>query len=119
MEPLIVVGDVRQNAACNAGFARCLERYGRLDVLVNNAAIGFPVGIDACSTDDYRRTMETNIDGAFFLIRAALGPMRKQRSGHIVMISSNSGAHGSKLAPIYSISKHALVLCPVSNLHKY
>lgn len=107
-EPLIVAGDVRQEAACNDAVARCLERFGRIDVLVNNAAIGFPVEIGACSTDDYRRTMETNIDGAFFLTRAALGPMRKQKSGHIVMISSDTGAHGSGVAPIYSISKHAL-----------
>lgn len=107
-EPLIVVGDIRDEDSCNNAVLRGLERFGRIDVLVNNAAIGFPVGIDACSTDDYRKTMATNIDGAFFLTRAVLGPMRKQKSGHIVMISSDTGTHGSGVAPIYSVSKHAL-----------
>ena len=107
-EPLIVPGDVRQDEVCNDAVARCLERFGRIDVLVNNAAVGFPVEIVACSTDDYRRTMETNIDGAFYLTRAALTAMRKQKSGHVVMISSDAGTNGSGVAPIYSISKHAL-----------
>lgn len=106
--PLLVTGDVRREPDCTDAVARCLERFGRLDVLVNNAAIGFPVEISACSTEDYKRTMETNIDGVFYLTRAALGPMRRQKSGHIVMISSDAGSYGSGVAPIYSTSKHAL-----------
>jgi len=107
-EPTIVVGDVRDENACKGAVERCLERFGRVDVLVNNAAVGFPVDIGSCSTEEYQRTMQTNIDGAFYLTRATLAPMREQQSGHIVMISSDAGSHGSGVAPIYSVSKHAL-----------
>lgn len=106
--PVVVRGDVRHEASCREAVAQCLHHFGRIDVLVNNAAIGFPVEISTCSTDDYRRTMETNIDGVFFLTREVLNPMRQQKTGHIVMISSDSGAHGNPVAPIYTVSKYAV-----------
>ena len=106
--PLIIQADVGRELDCNAVMAQCLDHFGCLDVLVNNAAIGFPAEIYRCTTADYERTMATNIDGAFFLTRAALEPMREKRSGHIIMISSDAGTNGSGVAPIYAISKHAL-----------
>lgn len=103
-----VSGDVQDEAACRRAVAEALERFGRLDILINNAAVGFPVQISTCSTDDYRRTMATNMDGVFFLTRETLASMRRQGAGHIIMISSDAGVAGSVIAPIYSTSKHAL-----------
>jgi len=107
--PLLVIrGDVQEETDCIRAVGECVRFFGRIDVLINNAAIGFPVAIESCSTADFRRTMATNLDGVFFLTRAVLPVMRAQRTGHIIMISSDAGAQGSGVAPIYSTSKHAL-----------
>lgn len=109
LPPHLFPCDVREESACRRAVEECLHTFGRIDVLINNAAVGFPVDISTCSTEDYKRTMETNIDGVFYLTREALGPMKRQKSGHILMISSDAGGPpGSVIAPIYSISKYAL-----------
>ena len=106
--PLIIPLDIRNRDSCIEALLECVNHFGRLDVLVNNAAVGFPVRIVDCSLEDYRRTMETNIDGVFFLTQASLQVMYRQKSGHIIMISSDAGSYGSLIAPIYSTSKHAV-----------
>jgi NAD(P)-dependent dehydrogenase (short-subunit alcohol dehydrogenase family) len=108
LAPLLVTGDVADETACIQCIESTVSAFGRLDVLVNNAGVGFPTDIASCSTDDYHRTIKTNVDGVFFLTRAALKPMRAQKLGHIVMISSDAGAQGNAIAPIYGMSKHAL-----------
>jgi 3-oxoacyl-[acyl-carrier protein] reductase len=89
-----------------------LERFGRLDILVNNAAwnIGIPFAdLDALTPDIWDRMYDTNLRGPFLLARAAARPMRAQHSGRIVNIASVGGIYPSASSIAYATSKAALI----------
>ena len=79
-----VIGDVSDSSFCDHAIQRAVERYGRLDVLVN--AAGVIVRADALNTSDeqWHHVMNVNISGLFFMCRAALRVMKKQGSGAII-----------------------------------
>ena len=88
------------------------KRFGRVDILVNNAAVLIGEDRDALDTpiDDFRRTFETNVFGAIAVARAFVPGMIERRSGSVVNVSSAAGQLSSMrtYAPAYSISKAAL-----------
>lgn len=88
-----IATDVSSLADTEAAVARALSRYGRLDIIVQNAGIYPWQLIEQTSPDDWDRVMGVNLRGAFNAARAALPPMRAQRYGRILYTSSITGPH--------------------------
>jgi len=87
---------------------RAVNRFGRIDVLINNAAT-FQAGyFEEISPEQFRAQMETNLFGPLNVTRAVLPVMRKQRSGHVVTISSAAGLIGQEFVAAYAASKFGL-----------
>ena len=109
---LAVPLDQADPASIEAAIAATLDRFGRLDVLVNNAAWNTPIAfpdLDAITPEVWDRMLDTNLRGPFLLARAAARPMRRQGNGRIVNIASIAGLKpgGSSLA--YATSKGGLI----------
>ena len=102
-----LVADVTDKAACEAAAAAALQRFGRIDVLVNNAGITQPVKTLDISGADYERILDVNLRGTLYMSQAVLPAMRKQQSGSIVCISSVSAQRGGGIfgGPHYSAAK--------------
>ena len=90
--------------------ATVLNAFGQIDILVNNAGILPRVDLMNVTSETWRRTMEVNVDAAFFLCQLVLPSMRARQSGRIVNISSMSARTGGQASPPhYATSKTALV----------
>ena len=83
--------DVTDVAEVEGSVAAAIDRFGRIDVLVNNAGFGLFGPLEELTDQELRREFDTNVFGAVNVIRAALPWMRSKRSGHIVQISSLEG----------------------------
>jgi NAD(P)-dependent dehydrogenase (short-subunit alcohol dehydrogenase family) len=85
-----------------------VARFGRIDVLVNNAGFGITGAIEEVSDAEARDVFETNVFGLLHVTRAALPQLRQQRAGHILQLSSVAGMLASPGWGIYQASKHAV-----------
>jgi NAD(P)-dependent dehydrogenase (short-subunit alcohol dehydrogenase family) len=105
---LAVSLDITSPQAAQAAADAAVERFGRIDVLVNNAGT-FQAGyFEEVSDPAYRVQMDTNFFGPLNVTRAILPIMRKQRSGHVITFSSTAGVSGVDFCSAYSASKFAL-----------
>ncbi|AGC46509.1 3-oxoacyl-ACP reductase [Myxococcus stipitatus DSM 14675] len=101
--------DVADTAACASAVEGILKAHGRLDVLVNNAGVAVDGLVMRVKDEDWDKQLDTNLKGAFALIRAVSRPMMKQRSGAIVNVTSVVGDMGNGGQVAYSASKAGLV----------
>jgi len=105
-----IAGDVRAVASCEAIVRATCDRFGGLDVLINSAGIWHAATTLETTDEQWHETMEVNVTGLFFVSRAALRVMVKQRSGNIIHISSDWGLFAGREAAAYCASKGAVVL---------
>ena len=108
---LAVAADVTEPASVNALFARIAERFGRLDLLFNNAGMGAPAtALEELSLEQWRRTVDTNLTGAFLCTQAAFRLMKAQqpRGGRIINNGSISASVPRPHMIAYTASKHAV-----------
>jgi len=101
--------DVSDTAACAAAVEGILKTHGRLDVLVNNAGVAVDGLVMRLKDEDWDKQLDTNLKGAFALIRAASRPMMKQRAGAIINLTSIVGEMGNGGQAAYSASKAGLI----------
>jgi len=102
-------GDVSDPRRVEALVREAVARFGRLDVLVNNAAAVVPGAVEALSDADWRRTQSVTLDGVFYGMRAAIPVMAAQGGGAIVNISSGAAVAGEPGLGAYGAAKAAIV----------
>jgi len=101
--------DVSDPAACTKAVDEVVGELGGLHILVNNAGIALDQLVMRQKDEDWRRTLDVNLGGAFYLIRAATRPMMKARSGSIVNLASVVGEMGNAGQAAYAATKAGLV----------
>ena len=100
--------DVTDAAQIIAAVQAAEARFGRVDVLVNNAGYGYQASVEEGDDAEIRAMFEANVFGLFAMTRAVLPGMRARRSGHILNVSSIGGLIGFASSGYYSASKHAV-----------
>lgn len=99
-------GDVTSESSVIAGFAECLEAFGTVDVLLNNAGLGLVTAdLSATELDAFDIMMNVNVKGVFLCNREALKIMKPKGAGHILTLISMAGQRTNPTAPIYCASK--------------
>jgi len=107
--------DVADGAAVEAMFREVDRRLGRLDALVNNAAIGRRAEtLTAIDDETWRRTLAVNLDGVFYCMRAAIPRLRAAGGGRIVNISSGAAKTGGSVGAHYAASKAGVLALTAS-----
>jgi NADP-dependent 3-hydroxy acid dehydrogenase YdfG len=104
-----VAGDAREEKTAVAAVAAAVERFGRLDILINNAGAGIYKDIVDTSAAEYEHLFDTNVRSTFLFTRHAVPRMIAQKSGTILMISSMAGVYGFAGEAVYCATKFAQV----------
>lgn len=107
-EGLGVVMDVTDEAQIKTAVQQAIEKFEKIDVLVNNAGYGTVGAIEEFTMQEIRAQMETNVFGAIAMTKELLPLMRRQKSGHIIQISSQAGFKATGGFGVYNTSKFAL-----------
>ena len=102
-------GSVTDESFITQSFAEVLRRFGRVDVLVNNAGISLIKPAAQTSADEWRRVLDINLTGPFLLCQAAGQIMLAQRSGSIINVASVAGLAAIAERSAYNASKHGLI----------
>jgi NAD(P)-dependent dehydrogenase (short-subunit alcohol dehydrogenase family) len=105
---LVVAMDVTDQAQVEAAIAATVQRFGALDVLVNNAGYGMVGAVEESAESEFRPMFETNVFGLIRVTQAALPQMRKQGAGHIVNLSSIGGLVATPGFGMYNATKFAV-----------
>jgi 3-oxoacyl-[acyl-carrier protein] reductase len=111
VETLVCQGDVSKDEDCRRMVAETVERWGRLDVLINNAAVTRPIphkDVEALNGDEFLRTYSVNVVGTWQMTRAAAPHLKASGDGAVVNISSIGGFSGTGSSIAYGVSKAGL-----------
>jgi NAD(P)-dependent dehydrogenase (short-subunit alcohol dehydrogenase family) len=100
--------DVTDAGQVTAAVSAAEAKFGRIDVLVNNAGYGYQASIEEGEEDEIRGMFDANVFGLFAMTRAVLPGMRTRRKGHILNITSQAGFIGFPGSGYYAASKHAV-----------
>ena len=106
---ITAVGDVTDEGPAAALIAAAVERFGRLDILVNNSGIAARKRPEELSRDEWARVLDVNLNGAFFLSQQVYAPMKRAGGGKIINIGSMLSIFGVTYAAAYGASKAAIV----------
>lgn len=105
---LVAELDVTKPDDAESATQAAVDRFGRIDVLVNNAGISYKGFFEEMDIDEVKHQLEVNLFGAMYVTRAVLPVMREQRSGHVISISSGAGLSGFGFSSAYAAAKHGL-----------
>jgi NAD(P)-dependent dehydrogenase (short-subunit alcohol dehydrogenase family) len=109
-EAVFVVADVRFPDECRKTVETTLERFGRVDILLNNAGVYFPNDTIGCSEEEWDLTIDISLKGTFLMSKFALPSMIEQGSGVIINVSSGWGVQGGEKAVSYCAAKGGMVV---------
>jgi NAD(P)-dependent dehydrogenase (short-subunit alcohol dehydrogenase family) len=104
----VVTMDVTNQEQVNAATQQAIDHFGRIDVLVNNAGYGLLSGVEEATDQEVKRNYEVNVFGTLNVIRAVLPFMRKERSGHVINVSSVGGLGAYAGWGLYGSTKFAI-----------
>ncbi len=105
---LVVKLDITSRGDAEAAVKAAVDRFGRIDVLVNNAGNFYAGFFEELTPEQVKRQLATSLDGPMNVTRAVLPMMRRQRSGHVISISSGAGLLGFEFCSAYAASKFGL-----------
>ena len=117
-EGMVVAGDLSVDSNCDAVVDAAIDAYGQIDVVVNNAGVGWSFGVEnpgtmaklgEISTEDWRRVLSIDLDSYFFVTRAVLRHMTERGGGSIVNVGSMGGVTGLYDSHAYTAAKGAVV----------
>jgi NAD(P)-dependent dehydrogenase (short-subunit alcohol dehydrogenase family) len=100
--------DVTDQRQIDDAVSAAEARFGRIDVLVNNAGYGYMASVEEGVEEEIRRQFDANVFGLFAMTRRVLPVMRRQRRGHVINITSLAGLIGLPASGYYAASKHAV-----------
>lgn len=106
--PCVIVADVAERAQVEAAVRSLAEKWGRLDVLINNAGYVVYGSAEECPVEDFERQMKVNFLGSVYATKAALPLMRQQKAGSIINVCSINGSIHFPFNATYNASKAAL-----------
>ncbi len=102
-----VPGDVASEVDMQRVVQTALDRFGRIDAVVNNAGYGVFKNVEDITVDEWDELMATNVKGTFLLTKAALPTLKAQQSGHIVVVASDVAKRTFAGGSLYTASKYA------------
>ena len=108
-QALAVVGDARDEQTALNAVAGGLEKFGKIDILINNAGVGNYKNLVDTSAEDYDEMMDSNVRSTFLFSRHVVPGMIAQKSGTVLMISSMAGIYGFGGEAVYCATKFAQV----------
>lgn len=103
-----IQADVRNLETMTSAFSQVIEKHGKVDVLINNAGLGYFGACEEILIDQWQEMFDTNVTGLFYATRLALPSMKAQGMGHIINISSIAGLEGYQQVSGYCATKFAV-----------